>query len=65
MYQFKDDFIIQAIHSSDSKIWTAYERVGSGRIGLTVIQNTFELILKGDNKKYNTFWSKIIDKISQ
>ena len=65
LYQFKDDFIIQAIHSSNSKIWTAYERVGSGRIGLTVIQNTFELILKGHNKKYNTFWSKIIDKISK
>jgi len=64
-YQFKADFSIQPIHSSGSKIWSAYERVGSGRVGSTVFQNTFELILNGHTKTYHSFWSKIIEKISK
>jgi len=64
-YQFKDAFSIQTIHRSGSKIWTAYEHVGSGRVGSTVFQNTFELILNGHPKTYHSFWSKIIEKISK
>ncbi len=65
LYQFRDDFSIQPIHSSGSKIWSAYERVGSGRVGSTVFQNTFELVLNGQTKTYHSFWSEIIEKISK
>jgi hypothetical protein len=65
LYQFKNDFSIQPIHRSGSKIWSAYERVGSGRVGSTVFQNTFELILNGRTKTYHSFWSEIIEKISK
>lgn len=65
LYQFKDDFSIQPIHNSGLKIWSAYERLGSGRIGSTVFQNTFELILNGQTKTYQSFWSKIIESISK
>ena len=64
-YQFKDGFSTQPIHSSGSKIWSAYERVGSGRVGSTVFQNTFELILNGHTKTYHSIWSKIIEKVSK
>jgi hypothetical protein len=65
LYQFKADFSIQPIHRSDSKIWSAYERLGSGRIGTTVFRNTFELILNGHTKTYQGFWSEIIEQISK
>jgi hypothetical protein len=65
LYQFKNNFSLQPIHSSGSKIWSAYERVGSGRIGSTVFQNTFELILNGQAKTYQSFWSKIIENLSK
>jgi len=64
-YTFKEGFSIQPIHNSGSKIWSAYERIGSGRVGSTVFQNTFELILNGHTKAYQSFWSKIIEKISK
>ncbi len=64
-YQFKAEFSIQPIHSSGSKIWSAYERIGSGRVGSTVFKNTFELILNGHIKTYHSLWSKIIEKISK
>lgn len=64
-YKFKDDYSIQPIHNSGAKIWSAYERMGSGRVGTTVFQNTFELILNGHAKAYQFFWSKIIEKISK
>ena len=65
LYQFRDDFSIQPIHSSGSNIWSAYERVGSGRVGSTVFQNTFKLVLNGQTKTYHSFWSEIIEKISK
>ncbi|GAB5553864.1 MAG: hypothetical protein Sapg2KO_34550 [Saprospiraceae bacterium] len=65
LYQFRNDFSIQSIHNSDSKIWSAYERLGSGRVGTTVFQNTFELILDGHPQTYQAFWSKMIEQISK
>ena len=64
-YQFGDDFSVQPIHHADGKIWSAYERLGSGRVGSTVFQNTFELILDGHTRMYQTFWSEIIETLSK
>ena len=65
LFQFKPDFSVQSIHSSDSKIWSAYTRLGLGRIGTTVFRNTFELVLNGHTKTYQGFWSDIIEQISK
>lgn len=65
LYQFRNDISTQPIHRSGSKIWSAYERLGSGRVGTTVFQNTFELILDGHPKTYQAFWSKMINQISK
>lgn len=64
-YQFRNNFSLQTIHGSDAKIWSAYERLGAGRVGSTVFQNTFELILNGNAKTYQSFWSELIEKISK
>lgn len=64
-YQFKNNFSLQTIHGSDAKIWSAYERLGAGRVGSTVFQNTFELILNGHAKTYHHFWSEMIEKMSK
>lgn len=64
-YQFKNNFSLQTIHGSDAKIWSAYERLGAGRVGSTVFQNTFELILNGQANTYQSFWSEMIEKISK
>jgi hypothetical protein len=65
LFQFKPDFSVQPIHRSDSKIWSAYARLGSGRIGITVFRNTFELLLNGHTKTYQGFWSEIIEQLSK
>ncbi|HKK73446.1 MAG TPA: hypothetical protein VJ953_00120 [Saprospiraceae bacterium] len=64
-YQFRNGFSIQIIHRTDGKIWSAYERLGSGRVGSSVFQNTFELVLDGHTKTYHAFWSEIIEKLSK
>jgi len=64
-YQFREGFSIEPIHNSGSKIWSGYERVGSGRVGSTVFKNTFELILKGQSKTYQSIWAGMLEKISK
>ncbi len=64
-YQFKQDFLLEAINRSDSQIWSAYRRLGLGRVGTTVFRNTFELVLNGQTKTYQAIWSKILAKVSK
>ncbi|WP_378321252.1 hypothetical protein [Aquimarina celericrescens] len=64
-YVFKNEFPIQSIHNDrQNNIISAYKRVGKGRIGSTVLENTYELLLKGETTAYQQIWSDIIGKVS-
>ena len=64
-FYFKNEFALQGIHESNNKTWVGYHRLGAGRIGTTLLQNTFELLLNGQTKAYNYLWAKTIKNISK
>ncbi len=64
-FVFKEDYQLEAIHHTEDNIITAYRRDGKGRIGTSVIQNSFQLVLDGNSEGYTWFWSKIISAISK
>jgi hypothetical protein len=64
-YIFKKEALLEPVQQSDAGITTAYKRSGAGRIGTTVLQNTYELILEGKEQAYQSFWSNTISAISK
>lgn len=64
-FVFKNHISIEPVLSDNSNILSAYKRFEIGRIGTSVLQNTFELQLKGDHQLYKQVWSKIIESISK
>lgn len=65
LFRLKNEFQLQPIHQSDAKIYSAYKRLGEGRIGVTVFQNTYELLLNGDSKAYKYLWSRTIESLGK
>ncbi|WP_271784265.1 hypothetical protein [Aquimarina algiphila] len=62
---FKDEFLLHPIHkNTNNQVLSAYKPMGKGRIGTTVLENTYELVLNGRTKVYQELWSKLISSIS-
>lgn len=64
-YIFKNDPLLKSIHKSEAGIIMAYKRFGAGRIGTTILQNTYELVLEGNTRVYQTIWSRAISMMSK
>ncbi len=64
-YVFKHEHLLETIYKSGPGMITAYKRSGAGRIGTTVLQNTYELLLKGKAEVYQIIWSATISSISK
>ena len=64
-FQFKKTDLLENIHVFDQTIVSGYRRLGAGRIGTTILQNTYQLFLKGEIEIYQKLWSDIIRKISK
>ena len=64
-FTFTDTFSLQPIHTSDTKILSGYQRLGGGRVGTSVLQNTYELVLNGNSEVYQQFWAKILESIAK
>jgi len=64
-FRFKTFNGIEEIHSWNNNPATAYKRMEKGRIGISFIQNTYQLQLDGKTEVYRQFWSEIINKISK
>ncbi len=62
---FNRDFTLGAIHTSNGQIVSAFKRIGNGKIGTSVLQSSYELLLRGNSNEYQQLWSKIIGKISK
>lgn len=63
-YRIKKEFGIQSIHTSGDQIITAYRRLGEGRIGTSVIFNTYHLNLEGKAEIYRQFWTKALEQLA-
>ncbi|TJY37088.1 hypothetical protein [Pontimicrobium aquaticum] len=64
-FVFKNDIAIESILNDNSNIVSGYKRLGIGRIGTSVLQNTYELQLKGEIDVYKQLWAKTIESISK
>ena len=65
-YPFKlnKTFLTEPVHTSQETTVSAYKRLGKGRVGTTVLQNTYQLVLDGQASVYKQLWSEIIGAIS-
>jgi len=64
-YRFKPTFALQPIHELNNNILTAYKSLGNGRIGTSIFENTFQLLLNGNIEVYQTLWSETINALSK
>lgn len=62
---FKPTLTLQPIHQLNNSIVTAYKPLGNGRIGTSVFENTFQLMLNGNTQAYQTIWSETINVLSK
>ncbi|NER15880.1 hypothetical protein [Spongiivirga citrea] len=62
---FNESLGINGIHKSKNKLVSAYKTIGNGKIGSSVLQNSYELLLRGNTDEYQQLWSKIIGEISE
>ncbi len=65
VFSFKNEFGILPIHQdTKDKTISAYKRIGNGRVGTTTLENTYELLLRGNSNVYKQIWSAIIGALS-
>jgi hypothetical protein len=64
-YSFKPTFALQPTHKVNTSVLTTYKSIGNGRIGTSVLENTFQLILNGNTNIYQTLWSETINALSE
>ncbi|WP_145758363.1 hypothetical protein [Sediminicola sp. YIK13] len=64
-YEFKMGYGLEKIHHFNNNTITAYRRMESGRVGTTLIQNTYQLLLEGHKEAYEQFWSEIISALAK
>ena len=65
-YRFKNQFALETLlQNGVNNILAAYKRLGNGRVGTTVLANTYELVLKGQKEQYEQLWARIIEGLSK
>lgn len=64
-YQIQTAFALEPIHREGKNIFSAYKRLGKGRVGSTVFTDTWNLILDGKSEIYRKIWSDLIEKTSR
>jgi len=64
-FAIDDEFMLQAIHESDGHILSGYRKVQNGRIGTSVFQDTYKLILEGNTEAYQFLWSQLVTGTAQ
>jgi hypothetical protein len=64
-FQLKEAVGLEEIHNSNSGILSGYRRLGQGRIGTTLLENTWQLQLEGKQEAYQQIWSQLVEQISK
>ncbi len=64
-FVFKNTFSVTPMYGVDTNIVAAYERKGVGRVGTSVFQSTYELLLNGQTQTYQGIWTKIVQNLSK
>ncbi len=64
-YVYKNTFRLEEVQRSNEMILTAYRRKGKGRIGTTVIKNSYQFLLEGNSEAYRQLWTETISDLSK
>ena len=64
-FQIKNEFGLEDIHRSYSSILSGYQRMEQGRLGVTLLENTWELQLEGKQEAYQYIWSQLVEQLSK
>ncbi|HSP40686.1 MAG TPA: hypothetical protein VLN46_04575 [Gillisia sp.] len=56
---------LENIYSAGNSVMAGYNRIGQGRVGTTVLSNTWHLVLEGNSETYRQIWSGIIGQLSK
>ncbi len=62
-FKFKPEFALQPIQSSSLKTISAYKRLGFGRVGTSLVKNSYHLVLNGHQEVYQQLWSKTLESM--
>ncbi|WP_273566602.1 hypothetical protein [Maribacter halichondriae] len=64
-YSFDKELLLEPIQNSKGNILSAYRRLERGRVGTTVLKNTYQLFLEGHSDVYRRLWADIVGGISK
>lgn len=64
-FSIKNENGLHKIHSYNNQVISGYQRTGQGRIGTTVLSNTWELVLEGKPEAYRHLWAPIIEQLTK
>lgn len=64
-YNIKNTFGITPLFDNQKGIVAAYQQKGAGRVGVSVFQNTYELLLNGKMDAYQSLWATLITGVSK
>lgn len=64
-FEFKEAEDLQSIHSKNAEVISGYKREGRGKIGTTVLTDTWQLILDGHQDTYRHFWANVVEQLSK
>lgn len=57
--------LVQPILSSQQHTWSAYVQKGTGRLSTSMLNDTYQLILDGNESAYQYIWSTTLSSVSQ
>lgn len=64
-FRFRAMTGLEEIHRSEGLTLAAYTRKGKGRIGTTIVRNSFQWVLNGSPEAYGDFWAGIISAMGK
>ena len=64
-YQFSSEKDLLPLFSIDDYKIAGYQKNGLGRVGTSLLENTYQLVLDGNEEQYQELWSGIVEKISK
>jgi hypothetical protein len=64
-FVFEKTFGLETVQNSEAKIISAYKRDGKGRVGTTVLDKTYELLLDGKQDVYTKLWTELLSPLGK
>ena len=64
-YSFGSKFSMEPIHSSNGEVLSAYQRLGAGKLGTSVLENSYQMVLDGKQGVYRRLWTDIVESLGK